>query len=95
MAHLLIRHKVKAYPEWKKVFDGFIDTRKAGGEKNYRIYHPDNEPNTVLAMFEWDNLNNARKFTNSSELKNAMSKAGVVEQPEIYFLDEYDSGTVQ
>lgn len=95
MAHLLIRHKVKNYGEWKRVFDGFISTRKAGGERNYQIYHPDNDPNNVLAMFEWDNLNNARKFTSSSELKDAMSKAGVLEQPEIFFLDEYESGSVQ
>ena len=95
MAHLLIRHKVKNYGEWKRVFDSFISTRKAGGERNYQIYHPDNDPNNVLAMFEWDNLNNAKKFTSSSELKDTMSKAGVLEQPEIFFLDEYDSGTVQ
>lgn len=94
MAHMLIRHKVKNYPEWKKVFDGFISMRKAGGEKNYQIYHPDNDSNNVVAMFEWDNLDNAKKFANSSELKETMNKAGVIDHPEIYFLDEYDSGTV-
>ncbi len=89
MAHLLIKHKVKDYSTWKNVFDGFRDTRRSGGEKSYRILHPENEPNNLLAIFEWDNLDNARKFTNSPELKEAMGKAGVVEQPEIYFLQEY------
>lgn len=94
MAHMMVKHKVKDYGEWKRVFDGFIDTRRSGGEKNYQIYHPDNDPNSLIAMFEWDNLDNARKFAGGNDLKEAMSKAGVIEQPQIYFLSEYDSGTV-
>jgi len=94
MAHLFIKHKVKDYTAWKKVFDGFIETRKAGGEKSYQILHPDNDPNNLLAIFEWDSLENARRFTGSSELKNAMSNAGVIEQPEVYFLEEHAVGTV-
>ena len=94
MAHLLIKHKVKDYPSWKKVFDGFIETRRAGGEKTYQILHPDNEPNTLLALFEWDNLEHAKKFADSSELKNAMGNAGVTDHPEVYFLEEYTKGKV-
>lgn len=94
MAHLFVKHKVKDYSTWKKVFDGFIDTRKASGEKSYQILHPDNDPNNLLAIFEWNNLDNARKFASSSELKNAMENAGVVEQPEILFLEEYAEGKV-
>jgi heme-degrading monooxygenase HmoA len=94
MAHLLIRHKVKDYAAWKKVFDGFIDTRKAGGEKTFQILHTDNDSNNLVAYFEWDSLENAKKFASSPELKDTMGKAGVVEQPEIYFLEEYTAGRV-
>ena len=94
MAHLFIKHKVKDYPAWKQVFDGFIDTRRAGGEKSYQILHPENDGNDLLAFFEWDNLENAKKFTSSSELKEAMSNAGVLEQPDVYFLEEYAKGKV-
>ncbi len=94
MAHLLIKHKVKNYPAWKKVFDGLIETRRAGGEKSYQILHPDNDENNLLAIFEWDSLDNARKFTGSQELHDAMGNAGVIEQPDVYFLEEYASGPV-
>ena len=94
MAHLLIKHKVKDYPAWKKVFDGVIDTRRAGGEKSYQILHTDSDNNNLVALFEWDSLENAKKYTTSPELKEAMGKAGVVEQPEIYFLEEYAEGKV-
>ena len=94
MAHLFVKHKVKDYSAWKKVFDGFDDTRKASGEKSYQILHPDNDPNKLFAIFKWDNLENAKKFAGSSELKEAMSNAGVIEQPEIYFLEGYTVGKV-
>ena len=94
MAHLFIKHKVKDYPSWKKVFDGFIETRRVGGEKSYQILHPENDGNNLLAIFEWDNLANAKKFAGSSELKEAMSNAGVIGQPEVYFLEEYPNGKV-
>ena len=94
MAHLLIKHKVKDYPSWKKVFDGFIETRKAGGEKSFQIMHPKNDANNLLGIFEWDTLENAQKFANSSELKEVMGNAGVIDQPEVYFLEEYAAGKV-
>ena len=94
MSYLFIKHQVKDYPAWKKVFDGFIDTRKAGGEKSYQILHPEGEPDNLLAIFEWDNIANAKKFVNSGELKDTMGSAGVVSQPEVYFLEEYTKGKV-
>jgi len=94
MAHLLIKHKVKDYSSWKKVFDGFIETRRAGGERSYKIMHPQNDANNLLGIFEWDTLENAKKFANSSELKDTMGNAGVIEQPEVYFLEEYTAGKV-
>lgn len=94
MAYLLIKHKVKDYPSWKRTFDGFIENRRAGGEKTYQILHPDNEPDNLLSIFEWDDMENAKKFVNSDELKSIMGKAGVTGHPEVYFLEEYIKGVV-
>lgn len=94
MANLFIHHKVKDYTTWKSTFDGFIETRRAGGEKAYQIFHPDDDPNNLLLLFEWDSLANARKFMANPELKEAMGAAGVIEEPEVYFLEEYERGTV-
>jgi quinol monooxygenase YgiN len=92
MAHLFIKHKVADYTAWKKSFDEFAETRRAGGEKSFQIFHPENEPNNLYLMFEWDNIANAQKFLDSSELKNTMQEAGVTEEPQISFLNEYDKG---
>jgi quinol monooxygenase YgiN len=94
MAHLFIRHRVKDYTAWKATFDAFIETRRAGGEKSYQIYHPDDDPNNLLLLFEWDSLANARAFMSNGQLKEAMGEAGVIEAPEAYFLEEYAQGRV-
>jgi hypothetical protein len=52
MVQVLVRHKVKNYSNWKTVFDNFIDTRKSGGEKSWKIWHPDDDPNNLWMLFE-------------------------------------------
>jgi heme-degrading monooxygenase HmoA len=94
MAHIFVKHKVANYNAWKSTFDAFIETRRARGEKSFQILHPENEPNNLLLMFEWNSLENARSFMTSEELKNAMKQAGVVEEPQIQFLNELDKGVV-
>ncbi|MCH7773499.1 MAG: antibiotic biosynthesis monooxygenase [Bacteroidetes bacterium] len=92
MATVIVRHKVKDYESWKSAFEGFRDQRKAGGEMSFRILHLDDEPNNVFAIVEYDSLDNARNFFGGSELKEAMGNAGVMEQPDIYYLKEYFAG---
>ena len=94
MAHLLVRHKVKDYTAWKAVFDAFIETRRASGEKSWQIWHPDDDPNNLLLLFEWDSLDNARTFMANPVLKGAMEEGGVIEPPDAYYLEDYDRGTV-
>ncbi len=93
MAHLLIRHKIRDYATWKTAFDDFNETRLASGEKSYQIFHPDDDPNNLWLLFEWDNLGNARTFMANPELKEAMDAAGVIEAGEVHFLEEYGQGT--
>ena len=92
MANLLIRHKVADYAAWKSAFDGFIETRKAGGERSWRIWRTDDDPNNLVLLFSWDSIENAKAFIASTALKETMENAGVTGAPEIYYLDEYDRG---
>lgn len=39
-------------------------------------------------------MENARNYFGSPDLKNAMHQAGVIEEPEIHFLEEAASGTL-
>jgi heme-degrading monooxygenase HmoA len=92
MAYMSVRHSVQDYKTWKSAFDSNSDLRKKNGEKSYRILRPENGANDVVILFEWDNLDNARKFASSPELKEAMQRAGVTGRPEILFLEEAAQG---
>ncbi|MDH3492947.1 MAG: antibiotic biosynthesis monooxygenase [Acidobacteriota bacterium] len=92
MANMLIRHRVDDYDAWKKVFDEFIDTRRAAGEKSWRIWRTDDDANNLVLLFGWDTIENAKAFFASAELKATMENAGVAEPPEVYFLEEVNRG---
>lgn len=88
MAHVLVRHKVEDFDKWKTQFDEHTSVREENGSKGSHVFRNADNPNEVIVLLEWDNLDNARQFANSDELKEAMQKAGVTDQPDIYFLDE-------
>lgn len=92
--HLTVQHKVRDYKAWKEVFDNFEETRRSGGEKSYHVMQTQDDPNDLHLMFEWDSPEKARSFFQSPELKDAMKKAGVVEEPKINFLNLLDEGTL-
>ena len=92
MAYMFVRHSVQDYAAWKSVFDSVGDLRKRSGEDSYQILRQDNGSDNVVGLFQWDNLDNARKYAASPELKAAMEQAGVIGKPEILFLEEAARG---
>jgi hypothetical protein len=43
-------------------------------------------------LFEWDDLGKAKKFAQSEDLIKTMKMAGVIDKPDIYFLEEIEEG---
>jgi heme-degrading monooxygenase HmoA len=90
MGYILIRHKVVDYAQWKPVFDEHGVTRKANGCKGGHLFRSSEDPHEVVILFEWDNMEKARQFVQSEDLRKAMKRAGVSDQPDMYFLDEVE-----
>jgi heme-degrading monooxygenase HmoA len=57
------------------------------GVKSQRILRNSADSNEVVILNEFDDLNKARQFANSDELKQVMQRADVVDTPSIYFLN--------
>ncbi|HXI02740.1 MAG TPA: hypothetical protein VNI57_06135 [Candidatus Saccharimonadales bacterium] len=87
MAYLLVRHKVKDFESWKKVFEEHGRARESLGCKGGRLMRNAEVPNEVVVLLEWDFHENARKFVDSEDLKSTMQRAGVLDRPDIYYLD--------
>ena len=90
MAHLLVRHKVENYDNWKAAFDAHAEYRQANGSRGGHLFGNATDSNEVLVLFEWDDIANARQFAESADLREAMTNAGVTDQADIYFLEELE-----
>lgn len=94
MQYVLIRHKVGDYAKWKVMFDEHGATRKASGSKGGRLFRNADDPNEVVVLFEWDDIEKARAFVQSEDLGQTMKRAGVLDKPDIYYLDEVEKVSV-
>lgn len=88
MASMLIQAQAKDFVTWKKVFDSFAGLRSSKGGISSQIFNDASDSNNITVIIKWDSLANAQKFGRSPELKAAMEKAGVVGQPNVFFLNE-------
>jgi quinol monooxygenase YgiN len=88
MPALLIRHKVTDYATWKPVFDEHETTRRAHGCQGGRLFRNAADPNETLILLTWDDLERARLFAQSDDLRDAMRQAGVADEPDLWFLEE-------
>ena len=91
MPYLLVRHKVEDYERWKPAFDhDHGATRKRSGSKGGWILRNAFDPNELVILLEWDSSENARLFVNADETREAMQRAGVTDEPDVYFLEEVE-----
>ena len=92
MGMMIIRHKVRDYGQWRPMFDAHIEKQKAAGLSNPRVYHSaDSNKSEIVVVFDTKDTKMAKDFAASADLKEAMTKAGVVDTPTIYFLESIDA----
>jgi hypothetical protein len=83
---IFIRHKVQDFKEWKTGYDDHRPKRvEAGLTEKYLLQNTD-DPNEVVILFEAQDLNRAKAFAQSPELREKMRQVGVLDKPDIYFL---------
>jgi heme-degrading monooxygenase HmoA len=88
MARLYVHHKVKDYAAWRKVFDEMTTLRTRFGSTGQQVYRTSSDPNEIIILTDWHNLDEARAYAQSPELKEGMQHAGVTSQPEVLFLED-------
>jgi hypothetical protein len=88
MGLMIIRHKIKDFPSWKRVFDGHATAQKAAGLTNPRVFRSADDRNETVILFDMQDVAKARQFGSSPDLKSTMQSAGVLDQPTVFFLEE-------
>lgn len=78
---VIVRHAVKEYASWRKVYDADESNRKKMGFKVWGVYADANDPNMVSIIGTFPSASAADAFMSSPKLKEAMGNAGVVGAP--------------
>jgi len=86
MTHILIHHKVADFARWKLVYDAHEEARHRAGLKEKYLLRSIENRNEIFLLFEVEDLKKAHQFIGSSDLRESMQKAGVLDKPEISFL---------
>jgi hypothetical protein len=87
MPYILVRHKVADFSKWKPAYDSHLPAREEAGIKEVRLLRNIDDPTEVVLLFEAEDLQRARDFTASPDLRERMQAAGVLDKPDIYFLE--------
>ena len=81
MPSLLIRHHVADYDAWKAVFNEQELTRRANGAHGGKLFHSSGDPNEILLLLEWDDLDRARLFVDADDRREARQRPRMMEFP--------------
>ncbi|MET0636053.1 MAG: hypothetical protein ABWZ25_08480 [Chitinophagaceae bacterium] len=82
---LMVKHKVKDWDSWKKSFDSNHQARVEAGLTDRVISHTIGDDHEVTLVFAVADLEKARNFAKSKELKAKMAEAGVEGVPDFYY----------
>jgi len=88
MPYLMIRHKVKDLAAWKPVYGGHASAREDVGIKEEHAFRNADDSSEIVLLFKTETHEKARRLTASDELRQAMARAGVTDEPDILYLDK-------
>jgi uncharacterized protein YeaO (DUF488 family) len=84
---VLVRHKVRDFSEWKRGYDAHLPKRTEAGLTEKHLLQSASDPNEVVLLLEAKDQNRAKAFVESADLRETMQKVGVVDKPDVYFLN--------
>jgi hypothetical protein len=84
---MLVRHKVKDFGAWKAGYVAHASKRDEAGLTEQYLLRSVDDPNEVVMLFEAQDIARARAFAESADLRETMQKVGVVDKPDIHFLN--------
>ncbi len=84
---MFIRHKVRDFKSWKAGYDAHQPKRDEAGLTEKYLLRNSDDPSEVLILLEAQDLGRAKAFAASADLREKMKELGVVDKPDVYFLN--------
>lgn len=76
MVYVIVKLKLESLERWKPVFDQKSTIRKENGSKEARLFVNSENHDEAMVLFEWDNIENARKYLESETLRETLKQVG-------------------
>ncbi|MCC6630023.1 MAG: hypothetical protein IT340_21810 [Chloroflexi bacterium] len=87
MTYYMVRITVKDYDHWRAIFDGRVARRQEASSRGSQIFRNRANPNEITILMELADADAYEAFASSPELREAMTRSGVIGSPEVAFLD--------
>ena len=82
-ATLIVRHQVQDYSAWRTVYDSVEDLRQQYSCSGTEVMTAPDDKTDLFVIHRFPSIEAAQAFAGSSELKEAMGRAGVTGAPRI------------
>jgi len=83
---VMVQHPVADFDTWKSGFDAHEGARRDAGILGHHINRSQDDPNSLNVYMAVSDLDRARAFSSSPDLKNAMEEVGVTGPPEFTWM---------
>lgn len=90
MVTVFVRHRFREYEKWKRIYDELAPLRKQMGVVGASVHRDLNDKEAVIVTHRFKDVNSARAFAGSQELRAAVMSAGAVSAPEIWYGEEVE-----
>ncbi len=89
---VIVRHKVRDFNAWRPFFVGDAKRQRDAGLTSWRLLRNKQDNSELVIIFECEDLDKAKPVFSDPALGEVMRKAGVLDQPTVFFLEELETG---
>jgi hypothetical protein len=93
MAIVVLQYRVSDVEAWKTVFGERQEIRRQSGATRHWVYRSLDDPNALVVNIDFSDADRARAFAMGSDLREAMTRAGVEGSPTVLVTEEFESVT--
>ncbi len=85
-AAVVVRSRVTDFDTWLQAFDSHEDARRTAGILGHHINRAEADPNDISVYMALSDIEKAKAFATSDELRERMQASGVIGAPEITYV---------
>ncbi len=93
MPKVIVQHHVAEFDRWYPVFTEHGAVRRRHGATGHSLHRVADDPNSIIVVNDFATVEGARAFMQDPSLAEAMSRAGVDSQPQVWIAEETEALT--